>query len=325
MESDVGEGHTAYRTSGSQSGVKVAILLCTYHGQDYLAEQLDSIAAQTHTDWIVWASDDGSMDNTRNILDSYISDWGEERLSVHSGPGKGSTANFLSLTCHAGIEADYYAYADQDDIWEANKLQRAINHLRTMPENTPSMYCSRTRMVDAENHDIGLSPLFAKPPGFANALVQSLAGGNTMVFNNAARKLLQDAGEAIDVVIHDWWVYMVVSGCGGNVYYDPYPSLRYRQHCGNLIGGNSTWSDRLDRVRGYWDGQFREWNTRNIAALQRIRSKLTTENRKSLDQFFDARDRWLLPRLLGLKRSGVYRQTLPGNLGLFVAGVLKKI
>lgn len=197
---------------------RVAILLCTYHGQHYLAEQLESFAAQSHKNWEVWASDDGSQDETHAILKAHQEKWPEGRLSIHFGPAEGFAANFLSLTCKASIEADYYAYSDQDDVWEADKLERAVRWLETIPPNMPALYCGRTRLVDADNNEIGLSPLFSKLPSFANALMQNIGGGNTMVFNNAARALLREAGEDTPVITHDWWAYMVVSGCGGKCF-----------------------------------------------------------------------------------------------------------
>lgn len=200
--------------SAAQS--KVAILLCTYHGQHYLAEQLNSFAAQTHTNWEVWASDDGSLDDTQAILEDYRQKWPEGRLSIQFGPAKGFAANFLSLTSKASINADYYANSDQDDIWEPNKLARAVEWLETIPENIPALYCSRTRLVDAQNNlvdaqnnEIGVSPLFSRPPSFANALMQNIGGGNTMVFNKAAQNLLREAGEALPVITHDWWAARV--------------------------------------------------------------------------------------------------------------------
>lgn len=304
---------------------KIAILLCTYHGQHYLKDQLDSFAAQGYPNWEVWASDDGSEDGTHAILESYRDKWGAERLSIHTGPAQGFAANYLSLTCKADIEAEFYAYSDQDDIWEADKLQRAMDWLRTVPPDVPALYSSRTRLVDADNNEIGLSPLFTREPSFANALMQSIGGANTMVFNNAARKLLREAGEHVDVVSHDCWAYMVVSGCGGQVHYDAHPTLRYRQHGGNVVGTNRGWSARFSRIRLLWQGWFRGWNDRNILALQKMRCKLTPENRVILDRFAVARNRWVLPRLMGLKQSGIYRQTLMGNLGLAAAALFKKI
>lgn len=304
---------------------KVAILLCTYHGQRYLAEQLDSFATQSHNNWEVWASDDGSKDDTRAILMAYKAQWPAGRLSIHVGPAEGFAANFLSLTCRAGIQADFYAYSDQDDVWEADKLSRALHWLTTVPPSIPALYCSRTRLVDAENNEIGISPLFTKTPAFANALMQNIGGGNTMVFNNAARELLREAGENKYVITHDWWAYMVVTGCGGRVFYDSKPTLRYRQHGGNLVGTNSNWAARFKRIRMLFQGRFKHWNDCNISALLTLEHRLTPENREILQRFAHARGMSLIPRLIHLKRSGIYRQTLLGNIGLIAAAILGKI
>lgn len=304
---------------------RVAILLCTLHGQHYLAQQLKSVADQTYPHWEVFASDDGSEDDTRALLLRHVAEWPEGKLEVHSGPAEGFAANFLSLICNANIQSDYYAFADQDDVWEPNKLERAVAWLNTVPEDVPALYGTRTLLVDADNRVKGLSPLFPKQPCFANALMQNIAGGNTMVFNHAARKLLQEAGENIDVVTHDWWVYLVVSGCGGRVFYDDTPSLRYRQHNGNAVGQDTDWRARLHRIRLLVKGRFKGWNDRNLIALERIAPKLTQDNRNTMATFKAARARWLLPRLWGFWRAGIHRQSLLGNLGLFLAAVFNKV
>jgi glycosyltransferase involved in cell wall biosynthesis len=304
---------------------KVAILLCTFHGQRYLAAQLDSFKAQTFSNWEVYASDDGSKDDTHVILNAYRQQLGEDKLSIHFGPAEGFAANFLSLTCNANIQADHYAYSDQDDVWEADKLQRAVEWLQTVPQNLPGLYCSRTRLVDDGNNSIGLSPLFNKPPSFANALMQNIGGGNTMVFNDAARKLLCQAGDKVDVVTHDWWAYLVVTGCGGQVFYDPYPSVRYRQHDSNLVGMNNSWRARLKRIRMLAQGQFKRWNDRNIAAIQTLTDNLTPHNQEILGLFVTGRDQPLIPRLMRLKRSGIKRQSMPSNIALLIAVIFGKI
>jgi glycosyltransferase involved in cell wall biosynthesis len=303
----------------------VAILLCTMQGRNYLGEQLDSILNQIHTSWTIWASDDGSDDGTLTLLEEYQARLGKARLSTHSGPAAGFAANFLSLTCNANITADYYAYADQDDIWEADKLARALEWLQTIPIGVPALYCSRTRNVDVNNQDIGFSRLFAKAPSFANALVQSIAGGNTMVFNDAARRLLRMAGADVEVVSHDWWAYLLVTGCGGEVFYDSLPAVRYRQHDTNLVGTNNSWTAGLVRARMLLGGRFRTWNDIHIAALETIRMHLTAENQRRLNEFSKARHSGFFARLAGMKRSGIYRQTLLGNLGLVAAIIFKKI
>lgn len=305
---------------------KVAVLLCTMQGQRFLAEQLNSIATQTHPAWEIWASDDGSDDHTHSILEHYQDHWGPERLSIHAGPAEGSTANFLSLTCRADIDTEYFAYADQDDIWESDKLERAVRWLQTVPAHIPALYGSRTQLVDERNQYIGYSPLFTRSPSFENALVQNVAGGNTMVFNRAARDLLRRAGDQVQVVAHDWWAYMVITGCGGRVHYDPYPTVRYRQHGENQVGANNiTLGARLVRLRLLLKGRFRSWNDANIQALQSIRPLLTPSSQVTLDEFATIRNGSVFQRLMGLWSTGLYRQTVTGNLGLLAAALLRKL
>jgi hypothetical protein len=234
-------------------------------------------------------------------------------------------ANFLSIACNPQVTADYYAFSDQDDVWEADKIASALAWLQTIPSDVPALYCGRTRSVDASNQPIGFSPLFARQPSFANALVQSIAGGNTMVFNQAACRLLRLAGAGAQVASHDWWMYLLVSGCGGRVFYDPRPTVRYRQHAANLIGSNSHWGARLRRMGLLFRGRFSDWNDLNLVALEAMRAYLTPENQRRLDEFSQARRRGFFGRLAGIKRCGVYRQTLFGNIGLLAAVLCNKI
>ena len=303
----------------------VAILLCTMQGHDHLREQLDSIEGQTHPSWAVWASDDSPDHRTHAILAEYQARLGPGRLSICQGPRKGFAANFLSLVCNDSMKGDYFAYADQDDVWGADKIDRAVQWLQTMPEQVPALYCGRTRKVDVNNQELGFSPLFTRPPGFANALVQSIASGNTMVFNRATRDMLKLAGAALPVAAHDWWTYQLVSGCGGTVFYDPVPCVRYRQHDANLIGTNGTWRKRVAHLRMLLDGRFRNWNQINLAALQSMRSHLSAENQARLDAFSEARDGALIARIAAVRRAGVYRQTRVGNLGLAAAVLLNRL
>ena len=172
-----------------------------YFGQDYLAAQLDSIQAQSYRHWKVWAADDGSTDATPELLERYQASWGRDRLAVRRGPQQGFVANFLALVCDDGIQADYFAYSDQDDVWAPEKLANAVAWLASVPAGIPALYCSRTRLFKGVR-TVGCSPRHRRPPSFANALVQNIAGGNTMVFNRAARRLLAHAGPDVKVVAH---------------------------------------------------------------------------------------------------------------------------
>ena len=302
----------------------VVILMGTYNGQRYLAEQLDSICAQTYKNWELWISDDGSSDNTCQILHDYQNRF-PDRIFIHEGPHKGFAANFLSLACKKNLAGAYFAYSDQDDIWQPNKLEHAIEWLSTVPEDKPALYCARTKIVNHHGDDIGYSPLFKKKPGFLNAMIQNIGGGNTMVFNNEALKLLQEAGDKITIVAHDWWTYMLVAGAGGVVFYDPLPLLDYRQHDNSLIGVNTGWFARVSRLSMLFQGRFKTWNDLNFHALSTIKHRLTEDNQRVLMDVIAARNKTLFSRMSELKRTGIYRQTLLGNIGLVAAAFFNKI
>ncbi len=309
----------------SAGGRTVTILLCTFNGERFLAQQLASLERQTFKNWKLIASDDGSSDQTKSILHAFRKSFAPGKVNIIDGPRRGAPANFLFLACGKNLASDYYAFCDQDDVWEADKLARAIGVLEQAGLDVPALYGSRTSLIDEAGKMIGFSPLFPKTPTFRSALVQSIAGGNTMVFNQKARDLLAFCGADINIPSHDWWLYQVTSACGGCVRYDAYPSVRYRQHSQNVIGSNMGFAARLRRLRMLRQGRFRHWSELNVAALARIRPRMNAENQQIFDLFCKARHRPLLQRAAMFAEAGVYRQTLLGNLGLAAAVVLNKI
>ena len=203
---------------------------------------------------------------------------------------------------------------------------RAVAALSQYPDTVPCLYCSRTELVDASgNNHLGYSPHFKRTPNFTNALMQNIGGGNTMVMNRSARQLIIDASADVTVISHDWWAYIVVSGAGGVVIYDPEPTLKYRQHNQNLIGRNSGWGDRFRRILMLLQGHYRIWNEKHVAALNTSKDLLSDKNRHVFDLFVEAREATLLSRLYLFVQAGFHRQTLFGNIGLYVSVLLKKV
>ncbi|HUY02482.1 MAG TPA: glycosyltransferase family 2 protein [Rhodocyclaceae bacterium] len=302
----------------------MAILLATFNGERHLSRQLDSVLMQDHQNWVIFASDDGSSDRTLSILDEFRAKAGPDRLVLLKGPQAGYAANFVSLLHRPSVTGDFYAFCDQDDWWEPNKLSRALEWARQQPADIPALYCGRTRLIDVDERSAGYSQLFMRKPGFRNALAQSLAGGNTMLLNAATRELMMQAPEGLPVTSHDWWAYLVVTGCGGNVHYDAVPTVGYRQHEGNLIGSNAGVRSRLDRLKKMLWGSYKIWNDINLTGLDALETKLTQDNRRILALFKDVRSTWVLKRLWSLARSGIYRQTMAGNLGMVLAVMLRR-
>lgn len=302
---------------------KVVILLATRNGAEYLQEQLDSYRAQTYSNWELLVSDDGSTDATLAIIGSFARTV-PQRVVVLPGPQKGFWQNFVSLVRSDMIEGDLFAFSDQDDIWFAEKLSKAVQWFEGHPGQS-ALYFTRTALIAADGTPIGLSPLFTRPPTFGNALVQNIGGGNTMVFNRSAHRALRATPEDAVLVSHDWWAYQVVTGTGGLAYYDRWPSLKYRQHGQNLVGANIGWRARFVRLSAFAGGRVIQWNDVNWALLKRMRKMLTSDNSVMLERYSGVRGASLPRRLWLLWRSGVYRQGLIENIGLFVGALFGRL
>lgn len=304
---------------------KVAILMCTFNGERFLKEQLDSFITQTHQDWTLWVSDDGSTDQTLDILRATQAEWGADRLKIVEGPRKGFARNFLSLACRPEIEAEYFAFSDQDDVWLPAKLSRAIGMLEKLPQKTPSLYGSRTQLINAEGEIIGISKLIPHDLSFHNALVQNVAGGNTMVFNQELRDVLQFAGPNLDLVSHDWWLYLVATAMQGKVVFDQQPFILYRQHKDNLVGANSSISAKLNRLSQLFSGRFKSWIQRNQACLKTIEDKMSKDLAKTAHSLAALHHHDLFKRVATFKQLGVRRQSPGGTFALLAAVVLNQV
>ena len=211
---------------------QVAILLATYNGARFLPAQLQSIAAQTLENWVLYWRDDGSTDATVEVMRAFGAGAGRF-VQVASPPGRlGPTGSFMALL-RAVADAEAVAFADQDDVWLPDKLATGLAALDR--SSRPTLYCSRQLLVDAELRPLGESGPLPAPPPFPAALTQNVATGCTVLLNRAAAGLIARSRPPSSS-LHDWWSYLVVSAHGGRLVMDPRPTVLYRQHSGNVVG-----------------------------------------------------------------------------------------
>ena len=300
------------------------MLLATYNGARFLDAQLRSVIAQDWPSIDVFASDDSSTDGTLDLLGSWQKIWNKGHFAITSGARRGFAGNFGKLLAESDVDADYVAFCDQDDIWLSDKTSFAVAALDQYGSR-PALYCARTLITDVDDREVSLSTLFRRTPDFANALVQSIGGGNTMVMNRAGYELLREAARRTDFVSHDWFAYLIISGAGGKVVYSQTPHVRYRQHDANLIGSNLGFRARISRARFALSGRYVGWNNLNMSALAACRDLLTPDAAAKFDTFCRARSGNLAERIVNLWRSGVYRQTAIGQVSLYLAGLLGKL
>lgn len=298
---------------------RVAILMAAFENARFLPEQLASIRAQDHANIALYVSRDCDTPEMGRVLAEHAPAFGPERFFVRPGPRKGCAANFLSLVADPRIDASWFAYSDQDDVWEPDKISRAIAALEGAPAGMPALYGARTRLIDENGRSLGLAPWHgAKPPSFPNALAQNILSGHTMVMNSAARDLVRAAGSP-DVPYHDWWTYMLVSGAGGHVIYDSRPAARHRQHADNRTGAAYRPRDYARRLRAALDGEMAAANAANIRALRDARALLSPDNRRILDAFEAALHARAPAKLRALWTLGAHRRSFLGNIHWFLA------
>ena len=303
----------------------VTILMATCNGARYLPEQLASFLTQSHRNWSLWVSDDGSTDATLAILTRFAQDHPDHPLTILNGPQRGAALNFLSLLCHPNGPEGYVALSDQDDVWLPGKLARALQWLEPIGQDHPAAYGARTHLADEALNVYGLSPLHRRPAGFQNAVVQNILGGNSTVLNPGAVALLRHAGIPEGIAFHDWWIYLLISGAGGTVLIDPEPVLIYRQHHANMLGTNAGMAAFARRFGQVFGRNYRHWQMGNIAALSRIAGQLSPLNRAKLLAYSQSCGRSGPGHALNLWKLGFRRQTALGTALILLAACVGRL
>lgn len=305
---------------------RVIVLLATWNGAANLRAQLYSYRSQTLLPVRLIVSDDGSTDDTRTILHAFAASDPGFAVDLLEGPQRGGAQNFLHLLKAVPEGADWVALSDQDDVWLPDKIARGVKCLSQVPEGQAGLLGGRSYVCNAELGQRHLSPLPRRAPSFRHALVQNFAGGNTMMLNRAGIDLVRAAAaEAGRIVVHDWWLYQLVSGAAGVVLFEPEALLLYRQHTANQIGANSGVEAKLKRLRWMLRGRFRRWNAINLAALRASAHRFPPENRALMEDFARLQRADLIERLTILRRLGLYRQGLQGTLSLWLAAAMGRI
>ncbi len=259
---------------------KVAVLISTYNGEKYLAEQLDSILSQTYQNIEIVIRDDGSKDSTIAIIEGYQKK--HSNILLEKGENVGFLKSFFSLLQFEN--ADYYAFCDQDDIWVENKVELAVEALSKADETKPNMVFGNSDYYD-ENMNFVRKGEEHKTFSFRNSLYECVAQGMTMTINETARRMiLEHIPEKC--LFHDWWTYMICSG-NGNVFYNDVTTVKYRRLAKSATAeGQNVFKIFWWRIKKLLAGS----GTKDIKAQQleykkMFYTELSAENQKILDVF----------------------------------------
>ncbi|MEG2279724.1 MAG: glycosyltransferase family 2 protein [Comamonas sp.] len=288
---------------------KAAILLSTFNGAEFLSEQLNSLVNQSHSDIEIFVRDDGSVDETIEIIEVYKNRC--KNIHLVKGENIGFIKSFFELLRISGNEFDYYFFCDQDDVWLENKVSRAICLLSEIDADKPSLYFSRLQFVDKELNFLRMSDIYEKRNiGFGNAMVQNIATGCSVCFNKKARYLVTENEFPDNCLAHDWWMYLVVS-CFGKVVFDEESFILYRQHGKNTIGMSATgFFSYFKRGRKFLKNRKKFGIIDQMQIFFSIyKNHLLPRTLKNVEEFCNVRNRWRNSFTVGFRRF--YWRVLP--------------
>lgn len=306
---------------------KVLVLLSTYNGQKYLREQLESLYNQQGVYLHLLVRDDGSKDDTMKILKEYRSKF--EEMTIIEGANIGCIKSFFSLIQEASTryaEYDYYAFCDQDDVWESDKLIAAVSKLEGL-SSTTKLYFSSTKLVDAY-----LNPIASKKIRVNNSIGANIASsrciGCTMVFD---KFLLKKASAILPFAfkcktsylpLHDCWTAMVAY-VYGSVIYDDCPRILYRQHGGNVVGATGSLFAKWKTLLGDFMASKKERSS-NCKLFMTVYGKENINSNASIVVASSLYDTSIANTMKFAFTPSLYHFNFIENLGLFFLIITRK-
>lgn len=205
---------------------RVAVLLATFHPNDFTILQIESFRKQCDVDIKIFWGDDGSTDNERNEIHNLLSGLEYESFQFEN---VGATRNFIQLLKSApGF--DFYAFSDQDDVWLPEKLVTSINCFDGCVQ--PALCHSNVTILNNERFES--KETSCQDHSMKTLLAENCFQGCTLVFNAQFRDLFLSY-PTDDIVWHDWWLGWLASSAG-TVFTLHQPLTIYRIHKGNSIG-----------------------------------------------------------------------------------------
>lgn len=295
------------------------ILLASYQGADFLDQQLLSIRRQTYVDWRLLIHNDGEDPETEALVEQHARqdhriEWLAEAVPLR----RGACGNFAYLLNQAQKQACcYFALADQDDVWDSDKLERQLAVLKerelVVGAHTPLLLHTDLRVVSTQLETVaesfiglrGLDPM----PSFASLLTQNTVTGCSCIGNQALLKMALPVPES--AAMHDWWLALCASSAGELLYLNE-PTVCYRQHAGNVIGVRVGFKERctldffhttVQRARRSFQASFHQ--ARALSARLPANSVAQTTLHAYINLLtVTHRQRYRLYRQLAIRRTG---------------------
>ena len=302
----------------------IDILLATYNSHKFLTEQLDSIIAQDYSNWRIIARDGGSSDKTLNILQKYQKKLGHEKFIIINNDTQSSALeNFCELLRHASSE--YIMFCDHDDVWFENKISLSLNNLQAITnQKQPLLVFSDKKIVDQNLnildesffHYLKLNPDKLK---INNLIVQNVASGCTMLFNQKLLQLLNIESMEKYAVMHDHWISLVAI-LFGEVSFLRQSTMLYRQHSKNVYGAanfNKKIRNFLIKPRQIRH-DYIKYCYQCEGILNNYKKKITNNSSIILEEFANIPKNNYFKKVKVILRYKIFKHGFWRNIGIFI-------
>lgn len=301
----------------------IRILVAAWNGSAYLRPLLDSLLAQDDGDYDIVVSDDGSTDDTPQILTDYAARHPEKIQFYQSGHRFGSAQLHFYHLMSVFQDAPYLMFCDQDDVWHPDKvrLTRAAME-RLTPDGAPALVHTDLRVVDRKLQEIApsflrFSGLNGRRVALSDLLVQNVVTGCTMMINRPLARLCCSVPPRAEMRMHDWWLALLAAACGKIGFLDE-ATIDYRQHGGNVVGAKNVKSPAylLRRLQNNnFHDSFLETTAQAAALAEAYGDRMPPEQRRLCEVFASLPQRSKPERLRLCRQYHFYKQSLPRRIG----------
>lgn len=311
---------------------KVALLLSTYNGERYIEALLASLVNQSYQDFVLYIRDDGSTDQTPQILATFCQRY-EHFLFVNEGEkenlGVIQSFSYLVEIALTNEEIGYLMFVDQDDIWLPEKIEYSLEQIQQMEqengEKTPLLFHTDLQVVD-ENLEV-LCDSFWKYQkinparcAFHQLLVQNNVTGCSMIINRSLAEMILPI--PIGAIMHDRWIALVAAAFG-KIGWSEKTTIQYRQHSHNSVGAKKpSVSNMYKKINE--PSVIGKTIVQAEAFLEKYKDALSDQNKIILEQYISLKTASRWKRLKIVHQHRFYKNGWLRNLGMFYLLSMKK-
>lgn len=261
----------------------IQVLMSTYNGEKYLRNQIDSILSQENVNVSILVRDDGSEDGTLKILEDYES---KGQIKLIKGQNCGFIRSFLELI-DSSDKSDFYAYADQDDVWMSDKLISGIERLKKEDTSKPLLYCTSLQRVNEDLKPLSVQSYPKLKLSIYSQLVRERLAGCTFVLNKNLRDMLYGSSKLDLEYSHDSWTVLTCWATGGKVVFDNSPHILFRRYGTNTSVDGGGLKKRIKHELRYF-GKCRNQRFKTVKKLLDFRAdKIEGDNKVILKSIRD--------------------------------------